>query len=76
MIKETRIYNGENTVSSISGTEKLDSYMLKNEIRTLNKKRQSMDWEKVFANDAIEEELIPQLCKWLMKQNIFIKKIQ
>ena len=72
MIKETRIYNGENTVSSISGTEKLDSYMVKNEIRTLNKKRQSMDWEKVFANDAIEEELIPQLCKGLMKQNIFI----
>ena len=76
MIKETRIYNGENTVSSISGTEKLDCYILKYEIRTLNKKRQYMDWEKVFANDAIEEELIPQLCKWLMKQNIFIKNIQ
>ena len=33
-----------------------------------------MNWEKIFANDAIEEELIPKLCKWIMKQNIFIKK--
>ena len=35
LIKEARIYNGENTGSSISGAGKLDSYMEKNEIRTL-----------------------------------------
>ena len=34
-IKEARIYNGEKTASSISGVGKLDSYMSKNEIRTL-----------------------------------------
>ena len=35
LIKEGRIYNGEKTVSSISGPGKLNSYMSKNEIRTL-----------------------------------------
>ena len=35
LIKEARIYNGQKTVSSISGVGKLDSYMKKNEIRTL-----------------------------------------
>ena len=35
MTKEARIYNGEKTASSISGTGKLDSSMEKNEIRTL-----------------------------------------
>ena len=35
-----------------------------------------MDWEKVFANDAIEKELIPQLSKQLRKQIMFIKNIQ
>ena len=33
--KEARIYNGEKTASSISGAGKLDSYIKKNEIRTL-----------------------------------------
>ena len=35
LIKEARIYNGEKTASSISGARKMDSYMSKNEIRTL-----------------------------------------
>ena len=35
MTKEAGIYNGVKTVSSISGAGKLDSYMQKNEIRTL-----------------------------------------
>ena len=35
MTKEVRIYNGENTVSSISVQGKLDSYMSTNEIRKL-----------------------------------------
>ena len=35
MTKEARTYNGEKTASSISGAGKLDSYMEKNEIRTL-----------------------------------------
>ena len=34
-IKEARIYNGEKTASSICGAGKTDSYMEKNEIRTL-----------------------------------------
>ena len=37
MAKEARIYNGEKTVSSVSGAEKMYSYMQKNEIRTLPK---------------------------------------
>ena len=36
LTKEARIYNGVKTVSSISGAGKLDSYMLKNAIRTLS----------------------------------------
>ena len=35
MTKEARIHNGENTISSIVVLGKLDSYMEKNEIRTL-----------------------------------------
>ena len=35
MTKETRIYNGEKTVSSISGAEKTGQLHVKNEIRTL-----------------------------------------
>ena len=36
MTKEARIYNGEKTVSSISGAGKLDSYIQKSEIRTFS----------------------------------------
>ena len=32
MTKEARMYNGEKTVSSISGTGKLDSYMQRNKL--------------------------------------------
>ena len=35
LIKEASMYNREKTASSINGAGKLDSYMLKNEIRTL-----------------------------------------
>ena len=35
LIKEARIYKGEKTASVISVLGKWDSYMLKNEIRTL-----------------------------------------
>ena len=35
LTKEARIYNGAKIASSISGTGKLDSYMQKNEIRSL-----------------------------------------
>ena len=35
LTKEARIYNGEKTVSSIMVLGKLDSYVPKNEIRTL-----------------------------------------
>ena len=35
LTKEARIYNGAKIASSISGAGKLDSYMQKNEIRTL-----------------------------------------
>ena len=47
LIKEARIYNGEKTASSVSGARKGDSYMYKNEIRTLpntiHKKTLKMD---------------------------------
>ena len=36
MTNETRIYNGEKIVSSISGAGKIESYMLKNENRTFS----------------------------------------
>ena len=36
MTKEARLYNGEKTVSSVSGAGKLDSYMEENEIRTFS----------------------------------------
>ena len=36
MTREARIYNAKRTVSSISGTVKLESYTLKNEIRTFS----------------------------------------
>ena len=35
LTKEARIYNGAKTATSISGAAKQDSYMQKNEIRTL-----------------------------------------
>ena len=37
LTKEARIYNGAKIASSINGVGKLDSYMQKNEIRTLPK---------------------------------------
>ena len=47
LIKEVKIYNGEKTVSSISGAGKLDSYMQNNEIRmlphTIHKNKLKMD---------------------------------
>ena len=47
MTKEARIYNGEKTVSSISGAGKQGSYMQKNEIRklpnTIHKNKLKMD---------------------------------
>ena len=47
LTKEARVYNGAKTVSSINGAGKLDSYMKKNEIRTLsntiNKDKLKMD---------------------------------
>ena len=36
MAKEARIYNEEKTVSSIMILEKLNNYMLKNEVRTFS----------------------------------------
>ena len=36
MTQEARIYNGEKIVPSISGAGKTDSYVSKNEIRTLS----------------------------------------
>ena len=35
LTKEARIYNGEKTASSISGTDKSGQLCVKNEIRTL-----------------------------------------
>ena len=35
LIKEARIYNGEKAASSISGAGKMESYLYKNEMRTL-----------------------------------------
>ena len=44
---EARIYNGEKTAPSIIGLGKLDSYMLRNEIKmlpnTIHKKKLKMD---------------------------------
>ena len=56
MTKEARIYNGEKTVSSISGAGKLDSYMQKNEIRTLpdtiyKKKERKKERKKTLKMD-------------------------
>ena len=36
MTKEPRIYNGEETLSSIHGTEKIGQILEKNEIRTFS----------------------------------------
>ena len=36
MTKEARICNGEKTITSISGSEIADSYILKNETETLH----------------------------------------
>ena len=58
MAKEARIYNGEKTVSSISGAGKLDSYMEKNEIRTLpntiHKNKLKMDRDLNVRPDSIK----------------------
>jgi len=35
LTKGARIYNGAKTATSVSGAGKMDSYMQKNEIRTL-----------------------------------------
>ena len=47
LIKEARIYKGENTAFSINGVEKLDSYMHKNQTgrisHTIYKNKLKMD---------------------------------
>ena len=40
LTKEARIYNGEKTVSSISGAGRTDNYLQRNEIRTLPNTKQ------------------------------------
>ena len=37
-------------------------------------KRQSTEWEKIFANDMTEKELIPNMWKELIQLNIKKKK--
>ena len=38
---------------------------------TINKtKRQPSEWEKIFANEATDKELIPKIYKRLMQLNI------
>ena len=37
-------------------------------------KRQSTEWEKIFANDMTEKELIPNMWKELIQLNIQKKK--
>ena len=56
---------------------KLKSLLIAKE--TINKrKRQSTEWERIFANDAIDKELISKIYKQLIQlcfltfQNIFI----
>ena len=39
-----------------------------------NVKRQPMDWEKIFANDATNKGLISKICKQLIPLNIKKKK--
>ena len=52
---------------------KLKSFCIAKE--TINKKkRQSSKWEKVFADEAPDKELISKIYKQLMKLNIKKKK--
>ena len=38
---------------------------------TINKmKRQTSEWEKIFANEATDKRLISKICKQLMQLNI------
>ena len=51
------------------GPNKLKSFRTAKE--TINKtKRQPMDWEKIFANDATNKGLISKIYKQLIKLNI------
>ena len=48
---------------------KLKSFFTAKE--TINKmKRQSSEWEKIFANEATDKGLIPKIYKQLMQLNI------
>ena len=44
---------------------KLKSFCISKQI-TDKTKRQLMDWEKIFANDVIDKELISKLYKYLI----------
>ena len=39
-------------------------------------KRQPIEWEKIFANEATDKELIARIYQQLMQLDIMIKKIQ
>ena len=48
---------------------KLKSFCTAKETRN-KMKRQSSEWEKIFANEATDKELIPKIYKQLMQLNI------